>query len=122
MGAVGRGETGGIAGADAAARISPQAMRRRLDNALAIRMLTLSTDEFPMLEPQAVQAVRVPTLPLAGARTPPVHDTVFRNLCAVMTQAEVQRVPDAGHAAARDNPGDFNRLVLDFLHRHGLTG
>ena len=71
--------TGGIAGADAAARISPQAMRRRLDNALAIRMLTLST-------------------------------------------AEVQRVPDAGHGAARDNPDDFKRLVLDFLHRHGLTG
>lgn len=113
--------TGGIVGAQGATQIAPEAMRRRLDNALAIRMLTLSSDEFPLIEPQAVRAIVQPTLLLAGEHTPPIHDTVFRNLCAVMTQAEVQRIPAAGHGAARDNPRDFNRVTLDFLRRHGLV-
>lgn len=114
--------TGGIVGAQGATRIAPEAMRRRLDNTLAIRMLTLSSDEFPLIEPQSVRAVAAPTLLLAGEHTPPIHDTVFRNLCAVMSQAEVQRIPAAGHSAARDNPQDFNRATLDFLRRHGLIG
>lgn len=113
--------TGGIAGLEAAARIEPSALRRRLENSLAIRMLTLSSDEFPLLSPQALSSVRVPTLLMAGAQTPPIHDTVFRNLCKAMTQAEVQRIPDAGHSAARDNPTEFNRLTLDFLKRQGLA-
>ncbi len=114
--------TGGITGAEAAARIAPDALRRRLENALAIRMLTLSSDEFPLLTPQDVASISVPTLLMAGAQTPLIHDTVFRNLCAVMTQAEVHRIPAAGHSAARDNPTAFNRLTLDFLTRQGLLG
>lgn len=114
--------TGGIAGPDAAARIEPAALRRRLANALAIRRLTLSSDEFPLLDPQAVRTVRVPSLLMAGAQTPPIHDTIFRNLCTVMTQAEVHRIPNAGHSAARDNPTEFNRLTLDFLKRQALIG
>ena len=114
--------TGGIVGAGAVARIAPEALRRRLENALAIRMLTLSSDEFPLLAPQDVASIRVPTLLMAGAQTPTIHDTVFRNLCAAMTQAEVHRIPDAGHSAARDNPAEFNRQTLGFLRRQGLLG
>jgi hypothetical protein len=43
---------------------------------------------------------------------------VFRQLCQAMPQAEVSRIPDAGHGAARDNPAVFNRLAMDFLRRH----
>ena len=112
--------TGGIVGTQAASRLAPDALQRRLENARAIRMLTLSTDEFPMLEPQAVQNLRMPVLLMAGAQTPPIHDVVFRNLCAAMPQAEVQRIANAGHGAARDNPAQFNQRVLDFLKRQGL--
>jgi pimeloyl-ACP methyl ester carboxylesterase len=67
-----------------------------------------------------VLAVRVPTLLLAGQQTPAIHDAVFRNLCAVMTQARSARIPDAGHGAARDNPQVFNRLTRSFLEEAGL--
>jgi pimeloyl-ACP methyl ester carboxylesterase len=63
----------------------------------------------------------MPVALMAGARTPPIHDVVFRQLCQAMPQAEVSRIPDAGHGAARDNPAVFNRLALDFLRRHGLA-
>ena len=111
--------TGGIAGVEAAARIAPEAMRRRMENERALRMLTLSTDEFPWFAPRDVAGVLAPTLLLAGEKTPPIHAAVFRNLCDVMRQAEVHRIPDAGHGVARDNPAAFNRLVLDFLARQG---
>jgi pimeloyl-ACP methyl ester carboxylesterase len=68
-----------------------------------------------------VAALRMPVALMAGARTPPIHDVVFRQLCQAMPQAEVSRIPDAGHGAARDNPAVFNRLALDFLRRHGLA-
>jgi pimeloyl-ACP methyl ester carboxylesterase len=112
--------TGGIVGRTAMGGLSAQSIARRLENAASIRMLTLSSDEFPMIAPQQVLAVRVPTLLLAGQQTPTIHDEVFRNLCAVMTQARTARIPDAGHGAARDNPQVFNRLTRSFLEEAGL--
>ncbi len=109
--------TGGIVGAEAARGLSDEAMRTRMANERSIRMLTLSTDEFPWIAPEAVQALRMPVLLAAGSDTPAIHDTVFRNVCEVMTQAEVHRIPAAGHGAARDNPQAFNACVLDFLAR-----
>jgi pimeloyl-ACP methyl ester carboxylesterase len=114
--------TGGIVGAKVLAGLSPETMRRRRENERSLRMLTLSSDEFPMISPEAVRALAMPTLLLAGADTPPIHDTVFRALCAAMPQAESARIPDAGHGAARDNPADFNARVLEFLTRRVLAG
>jgi pimeloyl-ACP methyl ester carboxylesterase len=57
---------------------------------------------------------------LAGEQTPTVHDAVFRNVCAVMTQARTGRISNAGHGAARDNPQAFNRLTRSFLEEAGL--
>lgn len=112
--------TGGIVGAAALQQLPPQALQRRLENALAIRMLSLSDDEFPWIAPEAVAALPMPLLLMAGANTPAIHDVVFQALCAAAPQAEVHRIPDAGHGAARDNPAVFNQRVLDFLRRHGL--
>lgn len=110
--------TGGIVGAEAARGLSEDALRTRLENERSIRMLTLSSDEFPWIGPEALRALRMPVLLMAGADTPAIHDAVFRNIAEVMTQAEVHRIPAAGHGAARDNPQAFNACVLDFLARH----
>ncbi len=109
--------TGGIAGVDVARSLSPEGMRVRMENERSIRMLTLSSDEFPWIGPDAVRALRMPVLLAAGADTPAIHEAVFGNLAAVMTQAEQHRIPAAGHGAARDNPRAFNACVLDFLAR-----
>lgn len=109
--------TGGIVGDQAMATMAPQAMEQRMLNARSIKALTLSDDEFPWLEPQAVSALRCPILLLAGESTPAIHATVFAALCEALPQAEVLRVPHAGHGVARDNPAFFNRHVLDFLER-----
>lgn len=110
--------TGGIVGNSAMATMPPQALAQRMLNAASIKALTLSSDEFPMLDPQAVSRLRCPMLLLAGEHTPAIHATVFQALCKALPQAQVLRVPGAGHGVARDNPAFFNRHVLDFLAMH----
>lgn len=107
--------TGGIMGADVRSQLPDWVMERRQQNMQAIRMLTLSTDEFPFLSKQAIAELKVPTLLMAGEHTPAIHAAVFERLSAGMPQARHARVPAAGHAADRDNPDKFAELVFDFL-------
>jgi len=105
--------TGGIHSAAAA----PQgaALQRRLQSARAMRMLALSSNEFPLLPPAALAALPMPVLLLSGEETAPIHAGAFRNVCAAMPQAQVARVPQAGHGGSRDQPPGFNTLALSFL-------
>ncbi len=106
--------TGGINGA-AAPLSSPEAMQRRLQNMRAMKMLALSSDEFPLLAPDRLAALDMPVLLLSGERTAPVHREIFNNVCLAMPQAQVHRVADAGHGVSREQPAVFNRIVLEFL-------
>ncbi|WP_167784668.1 alpha/beta fold hydrolase [Ramlibacter rhizophilus] len=112
----GRIMTGGINGAQAPAS-SPQQMQRRLQNLRAMRMLALSTDEFPLLAPAQLAALPMPVMLLSGESTAPIHREIFANLAEAMPQATVLRVPGAGHGVSREQPGFFNERVLDFLKR-----
>lgn len=106
--------TGGINGAASPAATGP-ALERRLQNVKAMRMLALSSNEFPLLPPAALGALTMPILLVAGEQTEPIHDAVFRNVCAAMPQARTARVAQAGHGVARDRPEVFNALALEFL-------
>lgn len=106
--------TGGINGA-AATTASPEWAARRLQNVRAMKMLALSSDEFPLLAPQALAALPMPVLLLSGQDTPAVHREIFNNVCAVMPQAQHERVAGAGHGVSRDQPAWFNQRVLSFL-------
>jgi pimeloyl-ACP methyl ester carboxylesterase len=106
--------TGGIHTPGAAALQGP-VMARRLQNARAMRMLALSSNEFPLLPPASLAAIRCPVLLLSGQDTAAIHAEVFRNVCAAMPQAEQARIPGAGHPVARDQPAMFNDVALKFL-------
>ncbi len=106
--------TGGINGATSATA-SPASMERRLQNIRAMKMLALSTDEFPELPAEALASLSMPLFLLSGCNTPPVHAAIFENLCADLPQARTLRVPGAGHGVGRDAPEVFNNAVLQFL-------
>jgi pimeloyl-ACP methyl ester carboxylesterase len=112
----GRIMTGGINGARSAAS-TPEAMQRRLQNLRAMRMLALSSDEFPLLPPSRLAALEMPVLLLSGENTPPVHREIFQNVREAMPQAEAHRVRGAGHGVSREQPAVFNELALGFLAR-----
>jgi pimeloyl-ACP methyl ester carboxylesterase len=109
--------TGGIHG-HASPAPQPLAMQRRLQSVQAMKMLALSNDEFPWIEPARLAALPMPVLLMAGRQTAPIHAEIFRNVCAAMPQAEVRWIEQSGHATSRDNPQQFNHGVLDFLRRH----
>ena len=111
--------TGGIGGA-AAAPASPEAMQRRLQNLRAMKMLAMSSDEFPLLAPLRLAALEAPVLLLSGEQTASVHREIFANVCAAMSRAQALRVPDAGHGVSREQATVFNRIVLEFLRRQGV--
>lgn len=100
---------GAVVSADAAA------MQRRLQSARAMRMLALSTNEFPLLPPHQLAALPMPVLLISGRQTPAIHAEVFRNVCSAMPQARVAHVEGAGHGVNRDQPEAFNALTLAFL-------
>ena len=108
--------TGGILSAGAAGA-GGAALERRLQSARAMRMLALSSNEFPLLPPAALAALPLPVLLVSGRQTPAIHAEVFRNVCAAMPQAQVVHVEAAGHGVARDQPQAFNTLALRFLAR-----
>jgi pimeloyl-ACP methyl ester carboxylesterase len=112
--------TEGILGGTDLGQQSTASMGRRLENAESLRQLTLSIDEFPALNMERLSNMDLPALLLSGARTPPIHDVVFRALTKALPRAESHKVPGAGHGVARDQPASFNSLALDFLARHGL--
>lgn len=109
--------TGGINGA-AAAATTAAAMQRRLHSVRAMKMLALSSDEFPWIAPERLAALPMPVLLMAGQHTPAIHAEIFRNICAAMPQAEVRWIDGAGHGTPRDNPALFNATVHAFLQRH----
>lgn len=106
--------TGGIHAAGSAA-LQGAALQRRMQNARAMRMLALSTNEFPLLPPAALAALPLPILLVSGGDTPAIHAEVFRNVRAAMPQARCERIPGAGHGVSRDQPDAFNRIALQFL-------
>jgi pimeloyl-ACP methyl ester carboxylesterase len=111
---------GGILGQERLQSLSADARARRLLNARAMRVLTLSSDEFPLFSDAALASVDVPTLLVSGENTAPLHAATFSALCRRMPRAEVHRVALAGHSVSREQPQVFNRLALDFLARGGL--
>ncbi len=106
--------TGGIHRPGASA-LQGEGLQRRLQSTRAMRMLALSSNEFPLLPPAALAALPMPVLLLSGRDTAAIHAAVFDNVCAAMPRARVARVVGAGHSVNREQPEAFNRLALDFL-------
>lgn len=111
--------TGGINGATSAVNHGA-AYDRRMQNVRAMRMLALSSNEFPLLPPERLAALPMPVMLLSGQDTPAIHAHTFTNVCAAMPQARVERVAGAGHGVSREQPERFNALALGFLREAGL--
>ena len=106
--------TGGINGANSKVAAGA-AMDKRLQNLQAMKMIALSTDEFPLIPAQQLADLPMPVMLLSGHDTQPVHKAIFDNLLACMPNARAVRVAGAGHGVSRDRSELFNQTVLDFL-------
>ena len=65
-----------------------------------------------------VAAIRRPTLVVAGDRDTMVPLAPKLRLAAAIPSARIVVVPASGHATPYDQPGTFNRVLLEFLAAH----
>lgn len=111
--------TGGIVGRKLEDIPAP-ILERRMQNARAARSLSLSVDEFPLLDPTALARLPMPVLLISGAQTAPVHAAIFAGVLNAMPNARIRIVEDSGHSVSQQNPEVFNAEVLKFLEDNGL--
>ncbi|MDZ7823047.1 MAG: alpha/beta hydrolase [Ahrensia sp.] len=110
--------TGGIIGRKPDA-IPAAIMERRMQNAQAARSLSLSDDEFPLIEPSELSALQMPILLMSGANTAPVHAAIFKNVSASIPKARIRIIKDSGHSVSQQQPTVFNAEVFEFLASSG---
>lgn len=62
-----------------------------------------------------LEAVRCPTLLVRGGESDILAPTVAERMVAMLPDARLEVVPNAGHTVMLDNPSGFNRVVGAFL-------
>lgn len=78
-------------------------------------MMAPSDAYEPPLTCADLAPVRAPTLVLRSERASPLFSRIVEELSACLPAARVVTIPRAGHTMARDNPMEFNAVVLAFL-------
>ena len=111
--------TGGIVGRNPN-DIPSDVIKRRMQNVQAARSLSLSDDEFPLLDPTALSALPMPVLLMSGAETAPIHAAIFAGVSKAMPKARTCIVKGSGHSVSQQQPEVFNAEVLGFLSDNGL--
>jgi esterase len=64
------------------------------------------------------EAIRAPTLLMAGERSPAAFHRILDGMQAVIRNVRRVTIPAASHGSNIDNPRDFEREVLAFLRGH----
>lgn len=80
-----------------------------------VRMLRLEPPESERLA-----EVKVPTLVLTGDEDVADFHRIADRLAAEIPGAERAMIADAAHLPSLERPKEFDRIVLDFLARHGV--
>lgn len=82
--------------------------------------LTGQTAEIaPPLPPEQIQALRLPTLLIGGALSPPPYPAVLDTLQQWLPQARRIVIAGSSHGMNLGNPRAFNQALSDFLLEHG---
>lgn len=106
--------TGGIQNTDIAT-IPPAKLEQRRQNMMAGKRVALSSDEFPLLPPEALKALPMPVLLTTGAKTGPIFKAIMSGVSRSMPRSRMEVIEGAGHSGPQDQPDVFNRLALEFL-------
>lgn len=89
--------------------------RRMLSRDNALTLLGQAHEARRPYSRAAAEAIQAPTLLLGGAESEPQFGTILDALERHIPGARRVTIPRATHGLHMENPGDFNRAVLDFL-------
>jgi pimeloyl-ACP methyl ester carboxylesterase len=80
-------------------------------------LVELSDSPYPFTREDA-KRMRMPVLLANGDKNAPVFLRIKEELAACLPRGESSTIRGASHAPHRQNPGLFDRSVLDFLEKH----
>ena len=67
---------------------------------------------------ERLREIQAPTLVIGGERDASDTHKIVAKLTSEMPRARKELVSGAGHLVPMEKPGEFNRLVLEFLAQH----
>lgn len=88
----------------------------------AITLLGQFRDQRAPYTRADAEAIRAPTLLVAGERTPETFRRIVDGLLAGLQDARIAVIQDASHGSNIDNPREFARAVLAFLDGTASVG
>lgn len=94
--------------------LTPEPERETLRDNAATLLGQMKEQRAPYARADA-EAIRAPTLLMAGERSPASFHHILDGLEAALKDARRVVIPNASHSANVDNPQAFERAVLDFL-------
>jgi non-heme chloroperoxidase len=109
----------GFSGSHGFDNLPPERIAAIMQNAPAMKALTMSSDPYPNLSKEKVGRLRIPVLIITGENTIRIHKLVNEELARLLPKAQQAIIPQAGHGSARENPQAFNEAVLRFLMNLG---
>ena len=97
------------------AKFPPHMRARIMEDSRDFEALTTSTDPFPPLPREAVEALPHPVLLLSGARTPRMHAMLDTEMERMLRHAQRRIFPEAGHDLWIEAFEDAQDSTLAFL-------
>ncbi|MBI3006499.1 MAG: alpha/beta hydrolase [Ignavibacteriales bacterium] len=107
----------GVLGEGGFDRLPPTARGVFMDNAKAL-MTELLGPGFSLFPVEEAKNCRIPVLFLYGEKSPKFFHDISHRLSKILQKTEASVISNASHSMHRDNPGEYNEKVLDFLSRH----
>ena len=102
-------------GAGRFAGFPPHMRARIMEDSRDFEALTTSTDAFPPLPREAVQALEQPVLMLSGAKTPRMHALLDAEIARMLRHVERRIFQDSGHDLWIEAFGEVQDATLAFL-------
>jgi esterase len=93
---------------------TPEPNRQTLRDNAATLLGQVKEQRAPFSRADA-EAIRAPTLLMAGERSPASFDHILDGLATALKDVRRVVIPNASHSSNIDNPQVFERVVLDFL-------
>ena len=98
---------------------APQQQRDiMLDNILELRAVVSEENIFPPLACDYIKTLKTPVLLLKGDRSPELLTTMIDELATCIENNELAILSNSSHGLEYENPIEFNKIVLSFIHEH----
>lgn len=95
--------------------LPPKAVANIMQNARAVREISLATEPFPAITRGKLAKLKIPVLIVTGEETVRIHRIVDEQLVLMIPKSRHVLISKSGHGAQVENPSEYNAAVLTFL-------